>query len=87
MSDYNPLTTTAFPVADPDLELKGGGGGFNFLALLVFLTSVISFLLSKIHVRGGVGVGGPGPSPRTATDMRSSQLQNISCLNVLLILY
>ena len=47
-------------VADPDLELKGGGG-LDLLALLAFFPSVIS--LAKI--RGAPGP--PGPSPRSAT--------------------
>ena len=54
------------PVADPDLELRGGGGGggLDLLALSAIFPSVISSFLPKI--RGGGG-GGPGPSPRSAT--------------------
>ena len=33
--------------ADPDLELKGGGGGFLSLALLAFLPPVIPFFYPK----------------------------------------
>ena len=54
------------PVADPDLELRGkggGGGGLAFLALLPFIPSVISFFFPKIMGGGGP----PGPSSRSAT--------------------
>ena len=37
-------------VADPDLELKGGGGeegGFDLLALLAFFPSVISSFFTQ----------------------------------------
>lgn len=43
-------------VADPDLEIRGGGGGFVLFSLPVFLPSVISSILPKI--RGG------GANPR-----------------------
>ena len=52
-------------VADPDLELKGGwggGGGFDLLALLAFFPSVISSFFTQNN-------WGPGPSPRSATDL------------------
>ena len=53
-------------VADPDLELRGGGGGggggLDLLALLAFIPSVISAFLPKIR-----GAGPPGPSPRSVT--------------------
>ena len=53
------------PVADPDLELRGGGGG----AVLIYLPcppfSLQSFLLFLPKIRGGPGP--PGPSPRSAT--------------------
>ena len=42
------------PVADPDLELRGGGGG-GLITLLAFLPSVISSFLPKIS--------GDGPLP------------------------
>ena len=48
-------------MADPDLELMGGG--LNFLALLAFFPSVIS---SSVTQNKG-GLGPPGPSPRSAT--------------------
>ena len=58
-----------YSVADPDLELRVGGGGeggkdLDLLALLTFFPSVISSL-AKI-IRGGGG-GKQGPSPRSAT--------------------
>ena len=34
-------------VADPELELKGGGGGFLSLALLAFLPSAVPFFLPE----------------------------------------
>ena len=40
-----------YAVADPDLELKGGGGRGDLLALPAFLPPVISSFLPKI--RGG----------------------------------
>ena len=50
------------PVADPDLELRGGGGG----AVLIYLPcrpfSLQSFLLFSPKIRGN-GVGPPGPLP------------------------
>ena len=46
-------------MADPDLELRGGGPGFDLLALLAFLPSVIFSFFTQI--KGGVG--GPGPLP------------------------
>ena len=43
-------------VADPDLELRGGGGGwvasFDLLALLALLSSVISSFFT--HNKGGL---------------------------------
>ena len=46
--NYGPL----FPVADPDLELRGGGGGgLDLLAMAAIFPSVISSFLPKI--RGG----------------------------------
>ena len=55
-------------VADPDLELNGGGGGggreggLDLLALLGFFPSVISSFFTQNNL-------GPGPSPRSATDL------------------
>ena len=54
-------------VADPDLELKGGSGGggeggFDLLALLAFFPTVISSFFTQ-------NSWGPGPSPRSATDL------------------
>jgi len=37
------IRTGDYPVADPDLELGGGGGGLFLLALPVFLSSAIHF--------------------------------------------
>ena len=47
-------------MADPDLELRrgGGGGGLDLLAMAAIFPSVISSFLPKI--RGG---GAPGPLP------------------------
>ena len=53
-------------LADPDLELRGGGG-LDVLAMAAIFPSVISSFLPKI--RGGGGP--PGPSPRSATVNRS----------------
>ena len=52
-------------VVDPDLELRGEGGGGG--AVLIYLPQVAIFLLPKI--RGGAGP--PGPSPRSATALFS----------------
>ena len=49
------------PMADPDLELRGEGGGFLSHAQPAFLPSEILFFLPKIR-RGG------GASPRSATE-------------------
>ena len=43
-------------VADPDLELRVGGGGFDILALSAIFPSVISSFLPKIR-------GGRAPRP------------------------
>ena len=48
-------------MADPDHELRGGGGGnLDLLALPAIFPSVISSFLPKIK-------GGGGGSPRSAT--------------------
>lgn len=50
-------------MADPDLELSGGPG-FVLLALLAFLSFLISSFLPKIRGKwGGGGAGAPGPLP------------------------
>ena len=60
-------------MADPGLELRGGGGGMggggenlDLLALLPSFPSVISSLF--IQNKGG-GAGTPGRSPRSATEL------------------
>ena len=45
-------------MADPDLELRGGGGDLNFLALLALFLSVMSSFLPKIK-GGGEGAAPP----------------------------
>ena len=52
-------------VADPDLELRGGGGwgGLDLLAMVAIFPSVISSFFTQN--KGG----GPGLSPRSATAM------------------
>ena len=63
----------SLPVADPDLELRGGGvgggGGLDFIALLTLFPSVISFFFTQI--KGDPGP--PGPSPRSATGYQKNQ--------------
>ena len=53
-------------MADPDLELRegGGGGGLDLLALSAIFPSVISSFFTQ---NKGGGAGPPGPSPRSAT--------------------
>ena len=62
----------------------GSGAGFDLLALLAFLPSVISSFSPEI--RGGGGAGDPGASPRsvTGTDLTTSlYLKDIAlCDNV-----
>ena len=57
-----------YSVADPYLELRGGGGGsvLDLLAMAAIFLSVISSLLTQ-NKGGGGGPGPPGPSPRFAT--------------------
>ena len=57
-------------MADPDLELRwgGGGGGLDFVALLAFFPSVISSSFAQ-NKGGAVPLG---PSPRSATDIPSN---------------
>ena len=64
----DPFERMSEAVADPDLELRGrgGGGGLDFLALLALFPSVISSFLPKI--RGGGEGEAPGPSPRSASE-------------------
>ena len=52
-------------MADPNLEVREGGGS-NLLALLAF--SPFSFLLFFLPKIKGGGLGPLGPSPRSATD-------------------
>ena len=61
------LVCMPYSVADPDLELSGGGGGgaFDLLAMAAIFPSVISSFLTQN--KGGGGPGAPGPSPRSAT--------------------
>ena len=50
-------------MADPDLELRGGGGGGNgpdFLALPALFPSVISSFFAQ-NKGGGTGPNGPFP--------------------------
>ena len=55
-------------VADPDLELRGGGGGNPVLTYLPCRPfSLQSFLLFLPKIRGGPGP--PGSSPRSATGL------------------
>ena len=54
-------------VADPDLKLRGGRDGFVLLALLAFLTSVISSFFTQ-NKGGGEGHPSPGPSPISAPE-------------------
>ena len=58
-------------MADPDLELRwgGGGGGLDFVALLAFFPSVISSSFAQNKGGGAVPLG---PSPRSATDIPSN---------------
>ena len=52
-------------MADPDLELRGwGGGGLDLLALSAIFPSVISSFLTQN--KGGAAP--PGPFPRSTTD-------------------
>lgn len=62
MSDYNPLTTTAFPVADPDLELKGGGG-VQFPCPAGFSHFCHFFFVIQNTCKGWGGGGWPRPLP------------------------
>ena len=52
-------------VADPDLELRGRGGGAVLIYLLCWPFSLQSFLIFWPKIRGCPGP--PGPSPRSAT--------------------
>ena len=51
-------------MADPDLGLRGGGGGLDLLALSAIFPSVISSFFTQNKGGGG---GQAGPSPRSAT--------------------
>ena len=50
-------------MADPDLELRGGGTGLDLLALLAIFPSVISSFFTQIKEGAE-----PPPPPRSATD-------------------
>ena len=50
-----------FAVADPDLELWGGGGGAVLIYLPCWPFSLQSFLLFLPKIRGGAGPPGPLP--------------------------
>ena len=52
MSLHLGVKTMTLTVADPDLELRGRGGGSLYFALLALFPSVISSFLPKI---GGLG--------------------------------
>ena len=57
---YLPTTFTFYchyPVADPDLQLRRGGGGFVLLAMLAFLPSVIFLLLPEL--KEDLAIGAP----------------------------
>ena len=58
--DFTVLLVVFKPVANPDLELKGegGGGGARFVLLVLPGFSFLSFLLFLPKIRGG---GSPGP--------------------------
>ena len=59
---------TRKPVADPELEPRGGGGGgggLDLLALSAIFPSFLFFFFTQN--KGGGGAGDPGPSPRSAT--------------------
>ena len=58
----------SFPVVDPDLELRKGGGRFLSLALSVFLPSA-NFFLSKIRKRGGPPLDLPLVTCNNRTDV------------------
>ena len=47
------IVTCQLPVADPDLELRGGGVGFHLLALVAFLPSDISSFFTQIKKGAG----------------------------------
>ena len=59
---------SSYTVADSDLELGGGVTGFDLLALLAILPSIIYSFFTQTKA------GGLGPSPKSATDMNMSAL-------------
>ena len=61
-------TENKHSVADPDLELRGVGGGVVLIYLPYWLSSLLSFLRFLPKIRGA---GPPGLSLRSATDTRS----------------
>ena len=71
------------PVADPDLELRGGGGGGGLvcvkkfflrisLALPAFLPS--AFFHYFIFCQNKGGSGPPGPAPRSTTGHKEEEI-------------
>ena len=60
-------------MGDPDLELRRGPG-YNWLAQSAFLPSVISSFFTE---NKGEGIGPPGPSPRSATEMYTIPLKKV----------
>ena len=64
-------------LADPDPELRGGGGGsFDLLALLAFLHSAISSSFTQNKARWRCP---PGPSPRSGTTTFGTVYINLQC--------
>jgi len=63
-------------VVDPDLELREGGGGLDFLVLLAFFLSVISSFFTQN--KGGGGTGPPCPSPGSATEIICRKVMHFS---------
>ena len=53
-------------MADPDLELRGWGGGVRGLDLLA-LSAIFPSVISSFFTQNKGGPGPPGPSPRSAT--------------------
>ena len=58
-------------MANPDRELTGEGGGFDLLALMAFLSSVISSFSFTQNKRGGPVP--PGPSSRSAAATEANE--------------
>ena len=58
-------------MANPDLEPRGEGGGFDLLALMAFPSSVISSFSFTQNKRGRAGP--PGPSSRSASATEANE--------------